>query len=516
MASTSRPWVSYLLGTLAWLGLLVGAASCSDDEVCSVEDNAGCPAGQACQVGKNGEVGCFCTPGVSGCEAGFACELDVATGDPACFCSPRAQSACGEGLVCETVVGANPGCFPPVLVRGQVFDLATGEPIEGALVAARDANNAAVSDVAPTDANGGYELAVLTPRNPDGSLVDNEVSLRADAAGYLTFPKPPRTALPFDTSKATGDPLVVDSPATDIGLIALESTSGLGTITGTVLTDFAQGTLVVAGGEAGGAGGGVTGIAGFDGTYTIFNVPAGSVNVRGYATGLQLAPATAEVSAGAVTSGVDLGFLGAATATVSGKIEIVNPGMGKETSVILVVNETFIENAASGETPPGLRIAPVSGAFSIANVPNGNYVVLAAFENDFLVRDPDQSIGGTAIVRLTVNGASTQLPESFKVTGALDVVSPDAEEVVGADPTFVWVDDSGEDHYEVQVYDVFGTLVWEDLAVPGVSGSATVEVPYAGPALESGMLYQFRATSIKNNGSPIARTEDLRGVFLVQ
>src|SRR5690606_14531944 len=201
--------------------------------------------------------------------------------------------------------------------------------------------------------------------------------------------------------------------------------------------DYAQGTLVVAGGEAGGSGGGVTGIAGFDGTYTVFNVPAGDVAVRGYATGLQLAPTTAAVTAGEITTGVDLAFLGAATATVSGKIEIVNPGMGSDTSVILAVDETFIENAASGETPPGLRIAPVSGAFRIDNVPDGNYVVLAAFENDFLVRDPDQSIGGTSIVRVTVNGASTQLSESFKVTGALDVVSPDAEEVVSATPTFV-------------------------------------------------------------------------------
>jgi hypothetical protein len=41
-----------------------------------------------------------------------------------------------------------------------------------------------------------------------------------------------------------------------------------------------------------------------------------------------------------------------------------------------------------------------------------------------------------------------------------------------------------------------------------------VEVPYEGPALEPGTLYQFRATSIKQGGTPLARTEDLRGVFV--
>jgi hypothetical protein len=109
-----------------------------------------------------------------------------------------------------------------------------------------------------------------------------------------------------------------------------------------------------------------------------------------------------------------------------------------------------------------------------------------------------------------------ELSQSFKVTGSLDDVSPDAEEAVSGVPTFVFADDSSEDHYEVVVYDVYGNLVWEKLDVPGVSGSATVSVPYEGPALTPGLLYQFRATSIKNNGTPISRTEDLKGVFLYQ
>lgn len=41
-----------------------------------------------------------------------------------------------------------------------------------------------------------------------------------------------------------------------------------------------------------------------------------------------------------------------------------------------------------------------------------------------------------------------------------------------------------------------------------------MSVDYAGPALKGGMIYQFRATSIKNGGSAIAQTEDLKGVFL--
>jgi len=248
----------------------------------------------------------------------------------------------------------------------------------------------------------------------------------------------------------------------------------------------------------------------------VFNVPAGNVTVKGYIAFTQLEPTSAEVTAGAVTSGVDLLASGEATAAVSGKVEIVNPGNGKETSIILVVDETFIENVASGQAPPGLRAYPVTGGFLIEGVPDGNYVVLAAFENDNLVRDPDTAIGGTSLVRITVAGGSMELSESFKVTGSLDDVSPDAEEVVSGVPTFVFADDSGEDHYELVLYDAYGNLIWEKLDVPGVSGSATVSVPYEGPALDAGVIYQFRATSIKGGGSPLSRTEDLRGVFLYQ
>ena len=253
----------------------------------------------------------------------------------------------------------------------------------------------------------------------------------------------------------------------------------------------------------------------FDGSYTIFNVPAGDVTVKGYAAGLALDTASATVSAGKETTGVDLNATGDATAVVSGKVEIVNASGGSATSVILVVADTFDEATARGETPRGLRQGNVTGDFSIAGVPDGEYVILAAFENDALVRDPDTSIGGTEIVHITVSGADLPVAESFKVTGALAVVSPGAsalEEVSGT-PTFVFEDDSSEDSYEVRLFDALGAKIWEDLEVPRVTGSENVSVEYGGPALTPGMIYQFRATSQKD-GTPISQTEDLKGVFL--
>lgn len=453
-----------------------------------------------------------CTVGSeTGCAKGLVCQA-VAGGAPACFCNPDAQTGCAENQACEAVSEGNTACFAPITVQGKVFDLASHAPIAGAHVVARDVNAVAVSGIAVTDANGDYSLKVPTTRDKAGKPVENRVTLRADAAAYLTFPAPPRVALPFDVAAATGDPPILKSSVTDIGLIAIPDATGLGTVSGHVIATAPLGTLVVAGGSAH-QGGGVSGVADRDGSYTVFNVPAGSVSVHGYKLGLELTPVTANVTNGAETSGVDLHSPGAAAAVVSGKIDLVDPGAGSVTSVILAVDETFNETSARGEAPPGFRAGNVTSTFSISGVPSGNYVVLAAFENDQLVRDPDQSIGGTKIVRVTVSGANVDLTEAFKVTGALDVASPDKEAEVSGTPTFVWADDAGEDHYDLQVFDAFGTEIWKTTGIHDVPGSHQIKVVYGGRALTPGLLYQFRATSIKLSGSPISMTEDLRGTF---
>ncbi len=421
-------------------------------------------------------------------------------------CAVGTSADCAAGQVCEEVEGGVPACFAPLLFRGHVFDVSDDSPIEGALVVARDANDAAISPVAVTDAAGAYELRVPGKRTASGDLASGDVTLRADAASYLTFPKAPRVAVPIDVTTATGSPPAISSTLTEIGLIPLGG-DALGTVSGHVLSDKPGGTLVVIGSA--------TGIADVNGEYTVFNVPPGDVTVEGYSPGVNLVSASADVTADATTAGVDLEVAGTTTAVVSGNVQIVNAPGGAMTSVILVVESTFVESAARGEAPPGLRAANVSGAWSIAGVPDGTYVALAAFENDLLVRDPDTSIGGTEIVHVTVAGADVALAEGFKVTEALTVVAPGAdepEEVTGAFE-MSWEDDSSEDTYDLTVFDALGNLTWEKTGIVGPKGNATVVVSYEGPALEPGMFYQFRALSIKD-GVPISATEDLRGVFV--
>lgn len=437
-------------------------------------------------------------------------------------CDVATNAGCPVGKVCEEVQNnGTPVCAAPLVMKGRVFNLADQSGVSGAHVVALDVNGSATSSVAVSADGGGYELAIPSLRDTAGKPVGADVTLRVDAAGFQSFPEGVRQALPISTASPAdgGSELVVQSAQTDVGLIALPSSSGLGSISGTaqVPADRA-GILVVA--ESGGAG--KSAIADKKGAYTLFNVPAGAWTVNGYARGSNYTPASATVTAGQVaTANLNLDASKPA-AKVSGSVQIVNPGSGNATSVVLVVESTFDANQVRGETPPGLRApspgtAPnVTGAFSIDGVPEGKYVVLAGFENDNLVRDPDPSIAGTQIVHITVSGSGeVAIPTSFKVTGALDVIGPgkDAPEAVQSKPTLSWVDDSSEDGYHVYVFDAFGQQVWTT-DLPKVTGG-NVSVAYQGP-LDRGMFYQFKAVSFRNtvNGeAPISNTEDLRGVF---
>lgn len=498
-----------------------------------------CPDGLVCQPGAEADdpalcrivVGEKCTP--SGglqqpdaaadeafCADGTSC---TGEGDEA-ICGglhsscrrDGADEPCAGDFACEELEGRSDGqCEKPLRLIGKVVDAQTGDPVPEAHVIALDEQGTALARIAITNSDGDYSLAVPAKRKADGSPVDEIVTLRSSARDYMTFPGGLRTALPIhlDDAAEGEDSWAIENALTTIGLLELpEAQQGRALVQGKVAAGVGSaGVLVVAeGAEV------ATAVSDLDGEFTIFNVAAGTYTLRGYAKGVQLEPEQLEVDDDDV-EGVDLRLADRETATMTGTVQIVNAPGGSVTSIVLVVDSTFDDLFLRGESPRGLRTAlDVSGAWTIDGVPDGEYVVLAAFENDDLVRDPDENIAGTDLVRVTVSGgAAVDVEQSFKITEALDVVSPgaDAPEAVTGTPTFVFQDDSSEDAYELEVWNAFGDLVWET-STAGVSGSDDVSIAYGGPALEAGMYYQFRARSIRGT-SPISMTEDLKGVFFV-
>ncbi len=454
-------------------------------------------------------------------------------------CDPASASSCASGLVCETVPGGQPTCFAPLVVAGRVFDLANpaaaSNGVVGARVVAFDANRAPASKVTTSAASGAYQLRVPWPRNADGSPVAGSITLRADASGFQTFPSGLRLALPVDVASAVkgATSWTLQSVQTDLGLIALASTANLASIHGTVAAPPGGGGVLVVAAPTGStqAGVGFTGVADTDGSYAVFNLPASAApgtgyDVEAYTAGANYTPGTAALTPGADVA-VNLALGNTATATATGSVDITGQNLppSPSTSVILVVESTFDAGLGRGEAPPGLRVGGITtlaNGFSIPGVPDGTYVVLAAFENDGLVRDVS-GIGGTVpVVAVVSGGAVTSCSNTchFKVTGAVTLDAPFTAPydttpwpATSATPTFSWSAYPSADTYVVSVVDAFGTQALAPTTLPKATTSFTYPSSGAAP-LVSGMYYQFRVevTQLGVTG-PASQSEGLKGVF---
>jgi hypothetical protein len=449
--------------------------------------------------------------GLVGCR-GPECKLD----DP---------KSCPSEQICERVEGREQAmCFAPVQLEGRVFDLATSGGIEGAQVSALDINGSPVGTVAVSGADGKYALRVPSVRSDDkGAFTPRVVTLRAAAQDYEIFPSGLRVALPVDTAGATaaGDdkPYVLVGGLTDIGLIHLaEGDRGDPSISGKVQVAVGQkGVLVVAGGGAKAR----STIAAENGDFTLFNVEPGGYKLSAYSAGQNYTPVELSVEGGRNVTGVAINRSNVAPATLTGTAKVV-AGTGL-TSVVLVVRDTFNQQIIRGEVPPGLRApapgtAPnINGDFSIEGVPDGEYVVLAAYENDDLVRDPNTGTAGTGLQFVTIaNGQPSGQPD-FKITTAIAIVGPGATgiEPLSGTPTFRWTAYPQSKDYRIQLFDALGNEVWNAGGLaPGSSG--TLSQAYGGPALGAGGVYQWRITAYNQAGIPISTSEDLEGIFTVQ
>ena len=190
------------------------------------------------------------------------------------------------------------------------------------------------------------------------------------------------------------------------------------------------------------------------------------------------------------------------------------------TSIVMMVESTYDATSGRGTTVPGLRApdpgtAPdVTGAFTIDGVPPGKYVVLAAFENDDLVRDPDPCIAGHRH-RPRRDHRRADHGRAVLVQGDLGG-DPDRPrrrqpEAVTSAPTLQWVAYPSTQYYDVSVFDSFGTDVW-DTQVTGDLGRLR-RAPRRRPVLPGPGLR--REGQRQPDLCLLSSTEDLRGVFYV-
>jgi hypothetical protein len=216
---------------------------------------------------------------------------------------------------------------------------------------------------------------------------------------------------------------------------------------------------------------------------------AGSAGSAGSAAGAALDAGT-EASAGG--SGV----------TVTGSLDFVDRSPSP-TSVILAPASSFDPDVLHSAVPEGPKVSGVTTSWSIENVPPGNYLVLVAFEDDGLTRDPKFSE-----TPISVGNDSVQVG-SIPVSPAIVIVKPHGETLPATQISFEWIDDEGEMSYDVSLIDSAGNQVWAAGYFAG-----TTQIGYEGPVLAPGQ-YQLRVRSVGSDLLPIHRSEDLAGTFTV-
>lgn len=462
-------------------------------------------------------------------------------GDTKKACDPAAQTGCSGGQVCEAVQSGTPACFTPVIVRGQVSDPTTSPVtyLDDARVVALDANRAPLSTVAVSASNatdGGYELKVRAARDASGKPMQAYVTLRADRQDYQTFPGGVRVALPVDLSAATfdGTQWVVSGPLTAVQLLPL-ATRGASWIHGTAAAaPSGEGILVVAEPAPGGAGPGtgLTGIADEAGNYAIFNLaPGAQYVVTAYAKGVNYLPVPTPALVPGDNAVPALALGSGAGATLAGGL-IFNNSATSNVQVTLVEQSTYLPSLDRGETPPGLTVNGDASGYTFTGVPDGKYVVLAAFGLDGDVRSVSGT-GNTAPPEVTIAGGAVQgTPPSFKIVPAVDLLTIGGANVTAtpavvstATPAFTWRKgsvDSSAATYRVEVFDTFGNPAWS-LDMPATqTDSATYDSDGRATPLQPGMTYQLRILAIKEAMpvpaafTQLSQTEDLAGVFTYQ
>jgi hypothetical protein len=482
-------------------------------------------------------------------------------GSKSSSCDPVAQTGCKSPQVCANVSGTSPACVDAVVVSGVVYDLSktpASGGISGAQLVALDANEAPTGSVASSDPTGAYALQVPADRDASGAPVASaKVTLHAAARGWQDFPGGTRVAVPVPLSTAVhqNGQWVVNGALTQVALAKLSDTTLTASLHGTVAVPPSHaGVLVVADrtvsaidptGATVSLTQGSTAIADASGHYEVLNLAPATYTVRAFSQGSSFEHKD-QILVDGQDAQVDLARLGDATAKVTGGVQAVGSASGA-TSIILAVRSTFDDPFGTGlslgraAAVPGLRaaLASVSDNATISGVPDGDYVVLAAFENDGLVRQVSGQ-GGTAPVFLTVAGADASFA-SPKIVSAVTLLGPGADPTATTPPAvaapldFTWsYGNASATKFDIRLYDAYGDLVW---SVPSplldatgafnaaaafngpCNGASGCTFAYNGPALTPGMTYQARITGWGTNSSkwvPESRTEDLLGIFTWQ
>jgi hypothetical protein len=405
-------------------------------------------------------------------------------------------------------------------ITGKVTDLSSGATLSEATVILFDANANSPVNTTKTNSSGDYTFEV------DGG----NYFLKFYKQGYESVPPREMEPVPFE--------VMIGQTTTQSVQMSASSITNAGYITGKVSAGSSgkAGVLVI----AEGANSAYSAISDKDGNYTIFNVPAGSFEVKGLLAEYSSSVASTSVTANTATNNVNVTLTEDAAAEVSGTFKVIS-----QTTIATppTTMDIALVHPLTRETIPGLsQNVPYSSSlsFSFSGVPDGTYIVRATFANDYIVIDPDY-ITKFGDYTVTISGGTAD-PGSVDIvaTSAVILTSPtnamNTTVPVSATttPTFEWSAYPSTSDYVIEVTDAStGNVIWggftntdgtitKNITIPSNTTSVAFDSDgTATDALEVGKVYRWRVYASKNNNQSgtwnlISASEDQQGLIIIE
>ncbi len=387
---------------------------------------------------------------------------------------------------------------------------------------ANDSSSIANANVVLYNANSGESVSrVFSGSNGVAKFEDlpaGNYYVRISAQGFNEVPQGSVSPVPFSVSSG-------QTFSQKYFMNVLQGT--FGKIEGTVNPNLA-GFLIVA--KSSGMNSEYHTNSGPDGYFVLFNVPYESYEVDAIKSAYQSAnQPQVTLTSGSSAATVQINVNQITGSTLTGKVTFLAVENG-------IVDISLLDKMSHTVVNGLTAMIDSSRNYVINNIPAGEYIAWASYENDGYVMDPDWIFKNPGALNVSFS-TDTSKVRDFSVTGVITIISPTNPpgEITPAladslFPTFHWNAYPQTKEYIVEVRDINGNLIWGGFTESGEIRHSqipkewnSVEFNFDGSAsspLQPGNIYQWRLYADDDAKSDVqtllSSSEDLMGLFFIQ
>lgn len=384
-----------------------------------------------------------------------------------------------------------------------------------------DSSSIANANVVLYNANNGESVSRVFSGGNGTAKFENLSSgnyyVRISAQGFNEVPQGSVSPIPFSVSSG-------QTFSQTYYMNVLQGT--FGKIDGTVNPNLA-GFLIVA--KSSGMNSEYHTYSGPDGYFVLFNVPYESYEVDAIKSGYQSAnQPLVTLTSGSSSATVQININQITGSTLTGKVTFLAVDNGiVDISLLDKISHTVINGLTT--------MIDSSKNYVINNIPAGEYIAWASYENDGYVMDPDWIFKNPGALNVSFSSDTSKV-RNFSVTGAITIISPTnpsgeitpavADSLV---PTFHWNAYPQTKEYIIEVRDINGNLIWGGFTESGKIRHSqipkewnSVEFNFDGSAssqLQPGNIYQWRIyaddDAVPDVQTLLSSSEDLMGLFKI-